>query len=125
MTVATMLETKSLSSPDEVRPFTDKGQAQVFTLSGRTVILGTFMPGWRWSENVKPIAKTDTCQAGHLGLCLSGKMRVQMDDGSEALMQEGDLVSIPPGHDAWVEGDAPCAFVDFGEIDEYAKPHEH
>ena len=54
------VEVKSLDSPEEMRPFVDKGQAEVVTIGGGSVMRGTFEPGWRWSEHVKPLAKTDS-----------------------------------------------------------------
>ncbi len=115
------VEIKSFSSPDETRPFEGKGQAEVVNLAGQTVGRGTFEPGWKWSANVKPIAGTDSCQVAHLGYVLSGAMKVFMDDGSEAQVGPGDVVAIPPGHDAEVVGDEACVMVDFGEFGEYAK----
>ena len=53
---------------------------------------------------------------------LSGAMRVYMDDGSGGDAGPGDVVAIPPGHDAEVVGDEPCVFLDFGEFGDYAKP---
>ena len=76
-------EVKSFDSPDEVRPFEGKGQTKVVQLAGHTIGLGTFEPGWRWSENVGPIAGTDSCQVPHLAYVLSGHMSVRMDDGAE------------------------------------------
>lgn len=121
MEVATGIEAKNIASPDEVRPFVDKGNARVVNLGGNEVIYGTFEPGWRWSEHVKPMAKTDSCQAAHYGFCQSGSMKVRMDDGTEAEIGAGDFVAIPPGHDAWVDGDEPCILIDFGKIAGYAK----
>ena len=115
------VEIKNFDSPDETRPFEGKGQAAVVNIGGRTIGKGTFEPGWRWSENVKPIAGTDSCKVSHLGYVLSGRMTVRMDDGSEDSVGPGDVVAIPPGHDAWVEGDEPCVMVDFGEFGPYAK----
>jgi hypothetical protein len=115
------VEVKSFASPDEVRPFEGKGKADVVNVAGRAVGRGTFEPGWRWSENVKPIAGTDSCQVSHLGYCISGRMKVIMDDGTEGECGPGDVVAIPPGHDAEVVGDEPCVFLDFGEFGEYAK----
>ena len=66
------VEVKKFDSPDETRPFTDKGKADVVTLSGSTVLRGTFEPGWRWSEHLKPIAGTESCQSPHLLYVLSG-----------------------------------------------------
>ena len=113
---------KRFESPDEVREFTDgKGRVELVDLNGHAVGRGTFEPGWRWSEHVKPIAGTDTCQAAHLLYCLSGRMKVVMDDGTEGEVGPGDMASIEPGHDAWVVGDEPCVAVDFGSISQYAK----
>ena len=115
------VEIKSFDAPDEVRPFEGNGQADVLDIGGRIVGRGTFEPGWRWSENIKPIAGTDSCQVSHLGYCLSGRMKVIMDDGTEGECGPGDVVAIPPGHDAEVVGDEPCVFIDFGEFGDYAK----
>jgi uncharacterized cupin superfamily protein len=115
------LEVKSFDSPDETRPFEGKGQAEVVNVAGQNVGRGTFEPGWRWSENVKPIAGTDSCKVSHLCYCLSGRMRIDMDDGSEGEIGPGDVVAIPPGHDAEVVGEEACVLVDFGEFGDYAK----
>ncbi len=115
------LEVKNFDAPDETRPFEGKGSAAVVNVGGRTVGRGTFEPGWRWSENVKPIAGTDSCEVSHLGYCVSGRMRVFMTDGSEGECGPGDVVAIPPGHDAEVVGDEACVFLDFGEFGDYAK----
>jgi uncharacterized cupin superfamily protein len=114
-------EVKSFDSPDEVREFEGKGRAKVVQLAGHAIGLGTFEPGWKWSENVKPIAGTESCQVSHLAYVLSGSMRVRMDDGTETEIATGDVVAIPPGHDAEVGGPEPCVMVDFGEFGEYAK----
>jgi uncharacterized protein YjlB len=115
------VEVKKFDAPDEVRPFEGKGQADVVKLAGHAVAKGTFEPGWKWSNNVKPIAGTDSCQTAHFAYVLSGSMRVYMDDGSEVEVNAGDVVAIPPGHDAEVPGPEPCVMVDFGEIGDYAK----
>jgi len=114
-------EVKNFESPDETRPFEGKGKADVLQIGGQTVGRGVFEPGWRWSENVKPIAGTESCQVSHLGYCMSGRMKVYMDDGSEFEVGPGDVAAIPPGHDAEVIGDEACVFVDFGEFGDYAK----
>ena len=115
-------EVKSFGAPDAVRRFEGRGKADVLNIAGRVIGRGTFEPGWRWSENVKPIAQTESCQVSHLGYCLSGRMKVIMDDGSEGECGPGDVVAIPPGHDAEVVGDEPCVLLDFGEFGDYAKP---
>jgi hypothetical protein len=82
-----------------------------------------YEPGWRWSEHVKPIVGTDSCQATHVGYVLSGRMHIVMDDGAEAEIGPGEFVRIQPGHDAWTLGDEACVIVDFGQIEGYAKQH--
>jgi hypothetical protein len=114
-------EVKSFDSPDETRPFEGKGKADVVQLAGKAIGRGEFEPGWRWSENIKPIAGTDSCEVSHLGYCLSGRMKVFMDDGSEGEVGPGDAFAIPPGHDAEVVGDETCVLLDFGEFGDYAK----
>jgi len=74
-----------------------------------------------WSQDVRPIAGTDSCQVSHLGYCVSGRMRVTMDDGTVHEIGPGDVAAIPPGHDAETLGDEACVLLDFGEIEEYAK----
>jgi hypothetical protein len=115
------MEVKSFDAPDEVRPFEGNGHADVVNIGGRVVGRGTFEPGWRWSENVKPIAGTDSCQVSHLGYIVSGRMGVRMDDGTEAEAGPGDVFALAPGHDAWVIGDQACVALDFGEFGDYAK----
>lgn len=115
------VEAKSFESPDEVRPFEGKGQAEVVMIAGHAVARATFEPGWKWSENIKPIAGTDSCEVSHLGYCVSGRMMVHMDDGSDSEIGPGMAAAIPPGHDAEVIGDEACVMIDFGEISEYAK----
>ena len=116
------LEVKNFDSPDETRPFEGKGQAEVLQIGGHTVGRATFEPGWRWSDNVKPIAGTDSCEVSHLGFVVSGRMKIIMDDGSEGEVGPGDVFAIPPGHDAEIVGDEACVCLDFGEFGEYAKP---
>jgi uncharacterized cupin superfamily protein len=114
-------EVKNFDAPDETRQFEGNGHAKAVELAGHTVLEGTFEPGWKWSENVKPIAGTDSCQVAHFGYVLSGAMRILMDDGSETEIKAGDVFAIPPGHDADVPGPEACVMVDFGEIGDYAK----
>ena len=115
------VEVKNFDSPDETRPFEGKGKADVVQLSGHPVARGVFEPGWKWSNNLKPIAGTDSCEVSHLGYVISGRMKVYMDDGSEQEVGPDDVFAIPPGHDAEVVGDEPCVMLDFGEFGEYAK----
>ncbi len=119
------LEVRNPDKADETRPFVDRGRVEIVRLAGGTVGRGTFEPGWRWSEHVNPIAGTETCQAAHMGYCVSGRMVVRMDDGTEKEIGAGDVLVIPPGHDAWVVGDEPVVVLDISGRVEYAKPHTH
>lgn len=114
-------EQRNIEKPHETRPFKAHGHMDVVTLGDFTLGRGTFEPGWRWSEDVKPIAGTDSCQTRHTGFCLSGTMGVRSDDGSEFTLSTGDVVVIEPGHDAWTVGDEPCVFIDTG-VAAYALP---
>ena len=114
-------EIKNFDSPDEVRQFEGKGQAKVVNVAGQVVGRGTFEPGWKWSNDLKPIAGTDSCQTRHFGYVESGRMKVVMDDGTETEIGPGEVAAIEPGHDAEVVGDEACVFVDFGDVGQYAK----
>lgn len=112
-------ESKALDSPDETRPIED-GTVEIVHIGGGSVMRTTFQPGWKWSKSVKPVAGTDSCQTHHFGYCISGSMHVVMDDGSEIDVKAGEAVNIPPGHDAWVDGDEPYVGVDVTGGDTYA-----
>ena len=113
---------KSLDAPEETRPFeAGMGKVELVNLEAGPVGRATFQPGWRWSEHVKPIAQTDSCQAAHLGYFVSGRMKVVMDDGQETEFMPGDFAVIPAGHDAWIVGDGPCVVIDWQGFADYAK----
>jgi hypothetical protein len=112
---------KSVKTPDETRTF-PKGKLEVVSISGFTIGRGTYEAGWKWSKCVKPIVKTETCQVHHVGYVVSGRMAGNMEDGSKWEIGPGDVVDLPPGHDAWVVGKAPFVFVDFMGAFNYAKP---
>ena len=112
---------KSLDSPEEVRPIKN-GRVEVVNLGDVTAMRATFEPGWKWSESVKPVAGTKSCEVAHMGYMMSGRMMIKMDDGTEVEFKPGDVGVIPPGHDAWVLGDEPVVFIDFQGGGTYAKP---
>jgi hypothetical protein len=116
------ISVKKFSSPDEVRPFVDRGHAEVLGFDGGVVGRGVFEPGWRWSSHVKPIAGTASCEAEHLSYVVSGRMRLHMNGGEEAEVGPGDVVHVPPGHDAWTVGDEACVMLDFSGMASYAQP---
>jgi quercetin dioxygenase-like cupin family protein len=112
----------SLDQPDEVRPFEQgSGHLDLVVTQAGPVGRAVFEPGWRWSEHVKPIAKTESCQAPHMGYVISGAMTVVMDDETREDFTAGDVMIIPPGHDAWTVGDEACVVVDWTGVGDYAK----
>jgi len=114
------VEVKNVMAPDERRSFGGKGEGGILEVAGRSVLYGTFEPGWRWSEHIKPIAGTEQCEATHLIYCISGRMKIVHSDGTEAEIGPGDVTAIEPGHDAWVVGSQPCVSIDFGGYRGYA-----
>ena len=95
---------KNFNNADEVRT-PDKTKAEVVELGNVTAMKITLEPGWRWSECIKPVVGTESCQKRHVGMLVSGKMKVVNDDGSEAVVNPGDAYVFEPGHDGWVIGD--------------------
>lgn len=103
---------RSFDAPDEVRR-PDKTEVDVVDLGGLKVARIVFQPGWRWSECIKPVVGTESCQAHHEGMLLSGRLHVAHDDGTEAEIGPGEAYVIQPGHDAWVVGDETAVGYEF------------
>jgi hypothetical protein len=113
---------KSFRDPEDVRTFPN-GKAEILTVGGAEIGRLTFAPGWKWSADVKPIANTASCEAPHFQYHVSGKLAIQMDDGTSFVAGPGDVTSLPSGHDAWVVGDEPVVGVDWYGASNYAKKH--
>ena len=120
MTVRQATEHKSFSSPSETREF-PHGRAEILEVGGTQIGRLVLEPGWRWSNDVKPIAGTDSCEAPHFQYHVSGELAILMDDGTELTAKGGDITSLPSGHDAWVVGDEPVVVVDFFGASNYAQ----
>jgi ketosteroid isomerase-like protein len=115
----------NLKRDGEHRPFAGHGHADLGTAGGLTLLRGVFEPGWRWSNDIKPLAGTESCQVHHLGYAISGTMQIRLDDGTETTVHAGELFDLPAGHDAWVVGDEPCEMVDFSpDATRYARGSE-
>ena len=112
---------KNFSSPDEVLTF-PMGRAENVTLGELTVGRFVQRPGWRWSEQIKPIAGTESCQFHHIGVGISGRGMIRMDDGTETLISAGTVFDIPPGHDQWVVGNEPAVSILWGGWRGFGKP---
>ncbi len=113
-------ELKSFGTPDEVREF-PRGRAELLSVGGAEVGRMTFEPGWRWSNDVKSIAGTDSCEAPHFQYHVCGQLAIRMDDGTEFVAKAGDITSLPSGHDAWVVGEEPVVVVDWYGASSYAR----
>jgi hypothetical protein len=114
------IEIKRFDSPDETRVF-EKGKFELVTLGGTTLGRATYEPGWKWSEHVGPLSGERSCQVEHLGLVVSGRVMVRMDDGTQIELGPSSVFSVPPGHDSWVIGDEPYVSIHFAGAGEYAK----
>jgi quercetin dioxygenase-like cupin family protein len=115
------LEAKSFDEPDEKRR-PPKTQVDVVTLGDTTLGRFTFEPGWRWSETVKTVVHTDTCQVNHVGICTAGTLTVEMEDGTRTTVSPGHAYTIPAGHDAWVEGGEAFVGYEVMSAATFAKP---
>ena len=113
-------EHRSFGEPDETRGF-PKGRAEIVSIGEGQVGRMTFEPGWRWSNDVRPIAATDSCEAPHFQYHVSGRLAIRMDDGTEIVAEPGDVTSLPSGHDACVVGDEPVVVADWYGASNYAK----
>lgn len=123
MAVMHRTEHKTFNQPEEVRPFAH-GRIEIVMLGDRPIGRLVLEPGWRWSNDVKPIAGTPSCEAPHFQYHVSGRLAIRMDDGTEFVAGPGDLTSLPSGHDAWVIGDEPVVAVDFYGASNYAKEEQ-
>jgi hypothetical protein len=111
---------KTFEKPDEVRQFPN-GHADILSIGESEVGRLVFEPGWRWSNDVQPIAGTPSCEAPHFQYHVSGRLAIRMDDGTEMIAEPGDVTSLPSGHDAWVVGDEPVVAIDWYGASNYAK----
>lgn len=114
------IEHKSFITPDEVRAFPN-GKAEILAVGGAQVGRLVLQPGWRWSNDVRPLAKTASCEAPHMQYHVSGRLAIRMDDATEFTAGPGDVTSLPSGHDAWVVGEEPVVVIDWFGATNYAK----
>lgn len=115
------VEARDFSSPDETRT-PDKTTVELVNVAGGQIGRYTFQPGWRWSECIKPVVRTESCQVEHIGYGISGALHIKHDDGTELDIGPGSVYRIAPGHDAWNVGHEPAVFVEFQGAANYAKP---
>jgi class 3 adenylate cyclase len=115
------MQRKLLSEPDEIRPF-GHGRAEIWELGDAVIGKQVFEPGWRWSNDLKPVALTDACEYHHLGMVMSGRLLFSTPDGLQMEVGPGMLFEVQPGHDAVVLGDEACIIYDFAGMRTFARP---
>jgi class 3 adenylate cyclase len=116
-------QTKNLRSPEQVRKFPN---GRVETVSYNEATIGHFFlePGWHWSRDVGPIARTRSCQIHHQGVVLRGRLRVESDSGEVCEVGANDVYDFPSGHDAWVIGGETFEAIEFASARIFAAPTE-
>ncbi|HEX6766214.1 MAG TPA: adenylate/guanylate cyclase domain-containing protein [Polyangiaceae bacterium] len=112
---------RSFTEPEEARNF-PHGQLRVITLDEVVVGRYALQPGWRWSNDIKPIVGTPHCQHHHMGYSLQGRLHVVLKDGTAYDVLAGEAYEIPPGHDAWVVGDEEYVGIEFSGSRLFAVP---
>ena len=109
------LQSGNFNRPDENRTL-DHGRIELVNLGEESVGRQVLDPGWRWSVHVKPIVGTAYCEFHHRGLLMSGRLHVEMADGTVMEVGPDSVYEIPPGHDAWVIGDEPAISITWSGI---------
>jgi hypothetical protein len=116
------LEVRGFDAADETRT-PDKTTVDIVRLGSNSAARFRLEPGWKWSECIKPIVGTESCQVRHVGVVQAGRMHVTHDDGTEGEIGPGEAYVIEPGHNAWVVGDETFVGFEFETkaAEEYAK----
>ncbi|MBT3787997.1 MAG: cupin domain-containing protein [Alphaproteobacteria bacterium] len=107
------LETKDFATEADEVMTRNNARIEVVNVGGQRVMKLTAQPGWRWSTDVKPVVGTESCETKHIGVIVEGSISCLHDDGMEVTYSAGSAYAIEPGHDAWVEGDAPAVTCEF------------
>jgi class 3 adenylate cyclase len=110
---------KNFGKPDEVLEF-PLLQVRVVDLGDITVGHFVAEPGWSWYDSVRPTVGGEWCQARHLGMILSGRLGVELQDGTRLEFGPEDVFDLPPGHNGWTVGDEPCVQIEWAGIRAFA-----
>jgi hypothetical protein len=90
------LQSKRFDEPDELITL-PLLTWQVVVLGEVYVARSVHEPGWKWSEHVKPVVGTPSCQHHHQGVVLSGQMEIETDAGAPASNRCGRGIRSPAG----------------------------
>ena len=107
------IDVRDFNNPDDQINTFNNATVDVCKVGDQRVMRITAEPGWKWSNDVKPHVGTESCQATHLGIIVSGAVCAKHNDGTEKTYKAGDAYSIKPGHDGWVVGDEPAVAYEF------------
>jgi hypothetical protein len=69
--------------------------------------------GFRWSRDMRAVSRTERCMFAHVGFLLQGQVHVEYPDGCMQEFRAPQVITIEPGHDAWVVGDEDAVLVEF------------
>src|SRR5258708_12908097 len=86
---------KRFESPDEIRTF-DKGKFEIVKIGGMTIGRATYQPGWKWSEDVAPLAGTAFCETEHVGMVVSGTATPAFPNGEIHELSPRQPFYVPP-----------------------------
>jgi hypothetical protein len=114
------VEVNDFTAPDEVRT-PSQTTVELVKIGGGEIGRYTFQPGWQWSDCIKPVVGTDSCEVEHVGYVVSGSMRIEHEDGTKLDITPGTVYRIAPGHNAHVLGDDPAVVVEFQGAATFAK----
>ena len=115
------LQRRPFGEPDNVRevPF---GRLETYDMGEIRLGRSILQPGWRWSESIKPISRTELCEYHHIGVCLSGRLRIETREGAELTIEAGQFYEVPAGHEAWVDGDEPYENIEWQPSVAFGEP---
>jgi hypothetical protein len=97
---------KRFENPERILAF-DYGRLEIITVGGRPIGKGSYAPGWRWSHGGAAGAVQNRLP-DHIGVVLSGRIKVRNSKGQETDLVPGDFFSIAGEGDAWVVGYRTC-----------------
>ncbi len=101
------IQVRRFETPDNTLDMKAAGGISIIKMhSGATGMHAIFEPGWTWEKDEKPLlGYPTTCPMHHTGYCISGTLVVRMvEANAETRIVAGDFFDIPPGHDAYVDG---------------------
>ena len=107
------LERKNFEKEADEVSIPNNARIKTVNAIGQKVIKLTVQPGWKWSQDIKPIFGIDSCQAKHIGLIIEGTITCKNNNRGEITYSAGDAYAIELRHDAWIVGDMPAVAYEF------------